>query len=57
MTINEKLSFPSDPSNLSPAFASMVAQILTPNAWARVMRDAGESVGAKCKVTAKHIDK
>jgi hypothetical protein len=48
---------PVDPSNLSPALHSMVAWILTPNAWGRVMGDSVVSVNQKCKATVKHIDK
>lgn len=46
-----------DPNNLSPALHSMVAWILTPNAWGRVLGDAVISVNQQCKATVKHIDK
>ncbi len=48
---------PSDPNNLSPALASMAAQILTPNSWARVMGDAVASVNEKCPSRTNSIDK
>lgn len=57
MTISENQKFPNDPSNLSPALASMIAQITMPNQYARIMRDCVESVNIKCKATIRHIDK
>lgn len=43
--------------NLSPALASMVAQILMPVQYATIMGTAVLSVNSKCKLTASRIDK
>lgn len=48
---------PVDPENLSPALASMVAQLITPNQYTRIMRDAVLSCNAKCKGVTRFIGK
>jgi hypothetical protein len=48
---------PVDPANLSPALASMVAQLITPNQYTRIMRDSVLSCNAKCGGVTRFIGK
>ena len=57
MTINEKLPFPQDPTNLSPALAAMVAMITMPVQYASIMAKSALSVNAKCKSRTVNIGK
>lgn len=57
MTIHDTMQFPSDPANLSPALQAMVAQLVTPNQYARIMRDAVESCNARCRGVSRYIGK
>lgn len=48
---------PVDPTNLSPALASMVAQLITPNQYARIMQESVLSCNAKCAGVTRFIGK
>ena len=45
------------PGNLSPALAALVAIIITPNNYARIMRDAVQVVNSKCAGVTRYIGK
>jgi hypothetical protein len=48
---------PTNPENLSPALAAMIAVIITPNQYSRFVGVAVSTVNAKCKSTVKYIGK
>lgn len=48
---------PADPTNLSPAFAAMVAQVVTPQQYATFANVAVMSVNAVCPRTQWYIEK
>lgn len=48
---------PSDPSNLSPALASMVAQILMPQQYGRIMGDTVLNINEQCPRAVSRIEK
>lgn len=48
---------PSDPANLSPSLAGLVAQILMPQQYARIMGDTVANLNTQCKTVVRRIEK
>ena len=48
---------PSDPANLSPALAAMVASLMIPHQYSKFVQVTVESLNSQCKSRMKYIGK
>jgi len=48
---------PSDSSNLSPSLAGLVAQVLMPQQYGRIMADTVLNLNTQCKCAVRRIEK